>query len=437
MIGGEFSDATLSGIYSETGFSDHYHSEIVPYSLLETKANGLFETTSPDYISVQPVMNDYHRNYVDYANNVESVTDIPNSYYFIKNVVLPLPLRPSLMAEKRKEIENIFNFQIPNGTFISQQTGTLQQNLLFVDQGAFDEVITLNSAERQVPQFVKTKFDFEKTGQFVKDCISNGFQYLFMRSLKETFLQQDGAPSLSDVSFTVDSSIIDADGNTLDASTNTTLPVVDVFEMMNYCLGNYNTETQDFEFLLDHSEQARAEYDTKSIRRLEKTIPTLRQFQSLNNLLESSIYLNTFVNSPISVREKINEVIAYRVEKISGSETVQNFWFLNLEDVSNIDFNDNQIAYGQDYTYNIYKYVLVAGTSYEYSNIRLSRTLGRDLSLFGLEIYDPATDEAIEPLFPSSLITNDLSTGAQIQSRHRYVADFQLDVMPSIKIVEV
>ena len=437
VIGGEFSDVNLPGIYSETSFADHYHNEIIPYSLLETKTNGTFETTSPNYISAQPVMNSYHQNYSNYTNAISELTQIPNFYYFTRDVVLPLPSRPRLLKRRAEEISDIFKFEIPNNTFENEQTSSLQKNLLFVDERVFDEIESLNSAEQYVPQFVKTAFDFEETGQFVKDCVANGFEYLFLRTLKETFLQQDGAPTISDVSFTVDSSIIDADGNTSETSVGAELSVVDVFEMMNYSLENYNAETQDFEFLLDRSEEAQAQYDTKSIRRLEKTIPTLRQFQSLDDLLNSTVYTTTFISDPISIQNKYNEVVAYRVEKVFGSETVQNFWFLNLQDISDIDFNDNQVAYGQDYTYNVYKYVLIAGTSYQYSNIRLSRVLGKDLSFWGLEIYDPATDDAIEPLFPSNLITNDLASGAQIQSRNKYVADFQLDVVPSVKIVEV
>ena len=144
--------------------------------------------------------------------------------------------------------------------------------------------------------------------------------------------------------------------------------------------------------------------------------------------MNSPEYTNTFINDPISITNKYNEVVAYRVEKVFNSENVQNFWFLNLEDIDNINFNDNQIGYGRDYTYNIYKYVLIAGTNYQYSNIRVSRVLDRRLGLWGLEIYDPATDEPIEPLYPSMQISNQLSTAAQIQSTNKYIADFQLDV---------
>ena len=86
---------------------------------------------------------------------------------------------------------------------------------------------------------------------------------------------QGDAPEISNVSFTVDSSIIDAEGNISEQSSGASLGIVDVYDMMKYSLKNYNTEIQDFEFLLDLSEEASSQYDTKSIRRLEKTIPAL------------------------------------------------------------------------------------------------------------------------------------------------------------------
>lgn len=437
VVGGDFLNTTLSGIYSEANFSDHYHSEIVPYSLSETKVNGTFDTSTPNYISIQPVINSYHQSYSDFTNTVTSLTEIVNCYRFTKKYILPMPTNPVILRDKESALTDIFKFGIPNQTFESEQVSDLQQNLFFVNPEVYETVDTLNSGAKYIPQLTKIEMDFEDTGQFIKDCVSNGFEYLFLRTLKETILQQDGAPTLENISFTVDSSFIDADGNNSETITSATLTAVDVFQMMDYALKNYNTETQDFEFLLDISEQAQSQYDNTSVRRLEKTIPALRQFQSLTQLLESSNYTNTFINDPISVQNKYNEVVAYRVEKVFGSDTVQNFWFLNIEDVESFSFNDNQIAYGRDYTYNIYKYVLIAGTDYQYSNIRLSRVLGKNLGLWGLEIYDPATDEAIEPLYPSNSISNDLSTDAQIQSAYKYVADFQVDVTPSVKIVEV
>ena len=70
----------------------------------------------------------------------------------------------------------------------NEQTSSLQKNLIFVNKEIFDELETLNNAQKYIPQFVKTSFNFEKTGQFVKDCVTNGFEYGFLKTLKEKIL---------------------------------------------------------------------------------------------------------------------------------------------------------------------------------------------------------------------------------------------------------
>ena len=96
-------------------------------------------------------------------------------------------------------------------------------------------------------------------------------------------------------------------------------------------------------------------------------------------------------------------------------------------------------AYGEEYTYNIYKYVLIAGAGYSYSDLRMTQTIN-DLGAgnWCLEFYNPETNEAIAPLYDNNdVLTGSLNTGAQINSSNKYLADFQVDIVPSIKIVEI
>lgn len=439
VVGGDFNDQPFTGIYVGDQFTDHYHTEQNPYSLQEVKINGLIEASSPNYISIQPVFNDYIQNYSDYTNNVSSITEIPNVYTFVQENVVPVPLGFLRLDKMKKDLRTIFKFDIPNLDFSYDQTGSLQQNIMFVTKDSYDSVETLNDACNYVPFYTNMNFNFDQTGQFIKECYANKFEHMFIRTLKETFLEQDDAPSLQNKSFNLGLSQVNSDGEAEETSSESEIKIADVYEMLDYALKNYDPETIDFEYLLDESEEAYAQYDTNSIRRLEKTIPTLRQFTSLGNLLGSYDYTNTFEAQPLSIQNKYNEVVAYRVEKVYNSQTVQNYWFLNQEEVEAFQFNDNQVSYGKDYVYNVYKYVLIMGFEYSYSGIRVSRTLGYDTGIqrWGLEIYDPATDEAIEPLFESKQISNTLRSGEQIQSRNKYVADFQIDVKPSVKIAEV
>lgn len=437
VVGGEFDEQTYGGIYTETSFADHYHSEDVAYSLLETKINNLLESSSPNYISVQPVLNEYYQNYSNYTNDIDELTLIPNAYSFVRNNVVPVPLRPAKLRNLQREMKNTFKFEIPNGDFVYDQTGSLQQNLLFVNDKAYSSVSLLNDACSFLPQYTNMQFKFEETGQFVSDCYSNGYEYVFLRALKNSFLEQDSAPEAADVGFVVNVSYVDADGETADTSSDVEIKVVDVSEMLEFSLNNYDVQTVDFEFLLDDTEMAYSQYDTRSIRRLEKTIPALKQITSFEHFLNSYDYTSVFVDQPLQLTDKHNEVVAYRVEKLYNSEVVQNFWFLNHQDIEQFEFNDNQVAFGKTYTYNIYKYVLIAGFEYSYSGIRLSRVLGKELSMWGLEIYDPSTDLPVAPLLDSMPLRSSVGNESTIESTSKFVADFQLDIAPSIKIVEV
>jgi len=139
---------------------------------------------------------------------------------------------------------------------------------------------------------------------------------------------------------------------------------------------------------------------------------------------------------------------------------LQNFWFFNVEDfMEGSEFYDSQVKYNENYTYNIYAYVLVVGPKYSFSDLTLTRQLGNTLfaegygdeassdsaTLLGqyvncLEFYDPTTDEPAVQLFSEDdnlSDYNEFATNAQIVSEHLYLADFYLNYEPSIKLLEL
>lgn len=61
-----------------------------------------------------------------------------------------------------------------------------------------------------------------------------------------------------------------------------------------------------------------------------------------------------------------SETVLYRIEKMSGSSLIQNFYLPNSNDINVHEFVDTQIKYGKQYTYNIYVWELVYGTEYQY-----------------------------------------------------------------------
>ena len=167
----------------------------------------------------------------------------------------------------------------------------------------------------------------------------------------------------------------------------------------------------------------------------------------LNNFIRSPDYLSFLNSNPVETSTKLTEVVAYRLEKIGPSitggirttSTIQNFWFLNIEDVVEFKLYDNQVHYGQEYTYNLYRYVLVAGTEYSYDQLAVSRIIAQLSSAWCLEMYNPETDEATTPLYKSFSIedSNEFASEAQIKSENKYIADIGIIAKTSIKIIEV
>ena len=67
-----------------------------------------------------------------------------------------------------------------------------------------------------------------------------------------------------------------------------------------------------------------------------------------------------------------SETVMYRVEKLSGNTTVQNFYFPNSNSIDVLHFVDTQVKYGVPYTYRIHAYQAVIGSKYNYSDMTIS-----------------------------------------------------------------
>ena len=390
VYGGTYAEQVYDGIFSNNSFADHHHIEMNPYSLIETKQNKTFDKRSPNYISCKPEINQYYPLYENSIQQTLDVKTIPNGYFLIKGV----------------DVNN---------------------------------------------ESLEEEMDFDGTGKFMKEVANNNFQHRFIKILKDSFLEQSTSPAPTPVTFNLSTEQIAMDGSPETQVDNLDLKAVDVFELMNYSLTSYNNEEADFEYLYDESEIAKSQYNNNSVRRFEKTIPTIKQTNSLIDFLNSPDFLSTFEDSPINLDQKYNEVVAYRVEKIGGlpsgdsftQEAIQNFWFLNTDATEKLEFLDNQVLFNQDYTYNIYKYVLIAGIEY-YSDLAVTRTIANLDPNWCLEFFNPATSNSSAPVYNDGRggvesLANLLASDAQVTSpsNQQYLADFRLRVLPSIKIVEV
>ncbi len=65
-----------------------------------------------------------------------------------------------------------------------------------------------------------------------------------------------------------------------------------------------------------------------------------------------------------------SETFLYRVEKLrEDGQLVQNFYFLNSNDINLQKFIDTQVKYDQGYRYNVYGYEMIIGSKYSYSGV--------------------------------------------------------------------
>jgi hypothetical protein len=446
VFGGSFNDEVLPGVYTPGTFLDHQHSEDVPYTVMETKLNNSFDTSSPNTISIKPFMASFYSKYNSYISGLRNTNDIPNMYEFLQQKT----------DKTQKEIKNSLNMEIPNNTFDgSFSSGDLLEHTFVCSSDIYEEIDELNNYAQMFSFSNIFDLRFEKTGQLVNSVEVNNFSNRFIKVLKDGFFAEDGAPSFDVIPFSVLAKEIGQSQEIENTSLLLDLKVIDAMDMLQYSFQDYNTENINFKYLLDDSEKAYSQYNSNSIRRLEKTIPTVKQIRSLKDFVENIEFLNSFATEPLNANSKYNEVVAYRLEKIGDPATgddntqkpIQNFWFLNSESVEEFAFHDNQILYGEQYTYNVYKYVFIGGLEYVYDNLVVSKTIA-DLSSDGdtstsgwcLEIFNPETGEPAAPLVETTTISelgNTFSSEAQINSFNKYIADLRLTLRPSLKIVEV
>jgi|MDSV01.3.fsa_nt_gb hypothetical protein len=184
----------------------------------------------------------------------------------------------------------------------------------------------------------------------------------------------------------------------------------------------------------------------------------------------------SYILSPI---ERRSEVLAYRIEKYGGEpagdsstqDLIQNFWIFNSKNLPvEMELIDTQVKYGEPYTYRVYAYTLVLSYKYRYTDFRLTKQIGVEqgtaaieddpetedvdetvaavATKYCLQFYDPFTDELANQIFSvvSSEDEREISAVAGFNtfatngidiSEHPQLADFNFNVEPCYKVIEV
>jgi hypothetical protein len=104
---------------------------------------------------------------------------------------------------------------------------------------------------------------------------------------------------------------------------------------------------------------------------LEKQIKTIIALGKIKDMV--SDYVRKY-SQVLNGDKAYAETVVYEVKKsrIDGTNRrgkfIQNFWFANASDITNINFIDTQVQYGNEYVYEIYAHTLVIGTKYDIGN---------------------------------------------------------------------
>lgn len=357
------------------------------------------------------------------------------------------------------------------------------QNILFDDIAMQTSFFDTLENKRAMPYYIKIAFDASPGGNFVEEIKQNDFSSKFLVSLKDTFGANPTLVLPAPASFTVqETGHLNKNRETNEVST-VNFRAIDYGDLINHARLNYLTTMKDYCFVGRQDLNARkSAMDLKGHYRYINTISSTKTLANYLDFVDNDTYLEK-IKSPYKKENAPTfltpETMAYRVEKIGGPATgdsltqnvIQNFWFINttnlydktteevdwrtgkLSQEKDFQFLDSQVKYGEDYTYNIYAYVLVAGSRYQASNLVVTRTIGEiegPLMAFPghiapptycLEFYNPETGETKPRLFIDESTSlegrNEFATDAQINSENKYVADYIMSVQPSLRLLEI
>ena len=115
---------------------------------------------------------------------------------------------------------------------------------------------------------------------------------------------------------------------------------------------------------------------------LEKQLKSIVALGKIKDLVSNNVrkYSQVLKGEPAYAEAVLYQVKKSRVDRTAnmqaerGSEDrtfIQNFWFANSSDITNINFIDTQVHYGATYVYEIYAYNFVIGTKYDLGNSSL------------------------------------------------------------------
>ena len=316
------------------------------------------------------------------------------------------------------------------------------------------------SRGRKTPKDAGSEFSTDEgdSAYFTEAIQDNNFDCKFLKSLKEAFSFEinEAIPTVEEYVmsknfYEPNEDYDDADTKT-ETAENTSFTTVDFFDLWTYSYENYNSLTDNCFFVGERTITREAAMDTTGTYRYINSKNALGALGDIVSFLRDKGSGTTKIyNDGMSVEKlfngrtngKYNEIIAYRIEKIGGEASgdyksqnaIQNFWIFNSTNLGDgVNFYDSQVKYDEDYIYNVYKYVIVVGVKYAFSDLVLTKvtanTIVGEADGYCLQFYDPATGDVADSLY-------DTSEGTTTTSTYSNLADFNVTIEPAIKIFEI
>jgi len=405
---------------------------------------------------------------MDYVT-LEGTYDKPTELFAFNIGSLPSPAPPAWVLDRFQEvrkrntnlsIEYLTSSYIKNE--LSSSTANWVQSKLqtmLFDKEALDVSYDLRSFKDCLPYKLKITFPKQAPGALVESINDNHFTQKFLKTLYGAFAGtiEDLAPTARNYIKAIDyySGSVDGDISFIKETEDIAYNEIDYIKFLAYCYNNYTNEDKDCMFVGEKNIYRVAATENSSTARHINTRAALGTLHDAINFMGSNATVTEW-DDLYSAVERHTETAAYRIEKIGGPPTgdsntqnvLQNFWFINSENMDEFEFYDSQIKYDTTYTYNVYAYVLSVGIKYNFSDLRLTRDLGISLRhSTALEFYDPHSDDneradrlfngTVHGIFDYSIENTTYATAAQLFSEYPYLADFYINYEPSIKIIEV
>ena len=401
---------------------------------------------------------------------------------------------PDQLLEKNKRYTNLTTTyltptlqQYPLSSSTIQYIENKMKNI-YLDANAMSRLYVDKRAEsawsrKKFPFYVKIDFPLDHyESTFANIFKEEQYTARFLKVLKEAFMGEIDDPALN-MNIAPDSTTYGvSDNHQMVESINDELPVIR--DASTVTESDYNTI--DFEKLLFYMYNNYKSVSDDGMYIGENTIDRLACFvttgayRHLNNIAVTKI-IDTFTETLQLLDEQkaadlisplieiyddmanYAETLVYRVQKVGGTpsgdsraqNTLQNYWFMNTDDIDDFTFIDSQVKYGVEYTYNVYAYVLTIGRKYKFSNLLLTNQLGYEedhssgedtFEAWGVEFYDPTTGETADQLYYTDdggdspdpdPIDNTYATLSQTWLSAPYAADAYLEYEYYSKITEI